>query len=167
MKKYSAGRLLVYLGLLTALEIVLSRFASINTFNLKIGFGFVPIVAAAIMFGSISAAVVAGLGDFVGAVAFPVGPYFFGFTLSAAICGIIRGVCLYKKRSVIRSLIAAFVCQMIIGLFLNTFWISVLYGTAFWANFYVRLPQCGALFAVEAVVSYVLQTPLIKLRGVL
>ena len=54
-------RTLTSLALLTALEIVLSRFLSINAWNIKIGFSFVPIVVAALLFGPLEAGIVAAL----------------------------------------------------------------------------------------------------------
>ena len=78
MKKEDIRRM-SYLAMMTALEIVLSRFLSINAWNLKIGFSFVPVVAAAMMFGPISAVIVAALGDFLGAILFPSGPFFMDY----------------------------------------------------------------------------------------
>ena len=49
---------LTTLAMLTAIEIVLSRFLSINAWNIKIGFSFVPIVVAAILYGPIAAGIV-------------------------------------------------------------------------------------------------------------
>lgn len=74
MKKIST-KVLTTLGVLIATEVVLSRFLSINAWNIKIGFNFVPIAIAAILYGPIAAGAVAGIGDFLGAVLFPIGPY--------------------------------------------------------------------------------------------
>lgn len=41
------------IGILVAMEIILARF-SIHTWNIKIGFSFVPIVVAAILYGPIA-----------------------------------------------------------------------------------------------------------------
>lgn len=74
--------LLVTLGALTALQIILSRFLSISVWNLKLGLSFLPVAAAAILYGPLPAAAVAAVGDLGGAVLFPIGPYFPGFTLT-------------------------------------------------------------------------------------
>ena len=87
MSKKIPVRTVVYLGVLTALEIVLSRFLSISAWNIKIGFSFVPIAAAAMLFGPLPAAVAAALGDLLGAILFPIGPYFPGFTVTAFLTG--------------------------------------------------------------------------------
>ena len=42
VKKFDTS-MIVYIGVLTAMEIVLNRFLSINAWNLKIGFSFVPV----------------------------------------------------------------------------------------------------------------------------
>ena len=70
------------LGILVAAEIIFARF-SIHTWNLKIGFSFVPIVIAAVLYGPIAGGMVAAIGDVISAFLFPVGAYFPGFTLTA------------------------------------------------------------------------------------
>ena len=42
---------LTYMGLLVALQVILSRFFSINAWNFKIGFSFLPIAVAGMFFG--------------------------------------------------------------------------------------------------------------------
>ena len=144
--------MIVYLGLLTAIEIILSRFFSINTWNLKIGFSFVPIVLAAMLFGPIPAGIVAALGDFLGAILFPIGAYFPGFTLTAFITGCVFGSLLYRKPGWKRILLAVTVNQLLLSLILNSFWISVLYGSPYLPLLYTRVFQCAILGAVQMVV---------------
>lgn len=151
MKKFDT-KLFVTIGMLTAVHIVLSRFLSINAWNLKIGFAFVPVFLAARLYGPIPAALVGGLGDFLGAVLFPIGPYFPGFTLSCALTGVVFGVLLHKKQSVPR--IAAAVClnQLGISLCVTTLWISILYGSPYLPLLATRVLQCAVLIPVEFLV---------------
>ena len=83
---------LTLMGLLIALEIVLSRFLSINAWNIRIGFSFVPIAAAGMLLGPIPAGIVAAAADILGATLFPSGPFFPGFTLTAFLTGTLLGV---------------------------------------------------------------------------
>ena len=152
----SKTRLIVYLGVLTAMEIVLSRFLSISAWNVKIGFSFVPVAAAAMLFGMLPAAVVAALGDFLGAILFPIGPYFPGFTLTAFLTGIVWGFFLRKERTVLRVLAAVAVNQLILSLLLNSLWISVLYSSPYPALLATRLVQCAILGPVQFVVILLL-----------
>ena len=84
-------------GIFLALLIVLNRFVSIKTPLLVISFSYVPIMVSAILLGPKYSTIIAALGDFIGAILFPFGTYFPGFTFSAALTGLIYGVFLYKK----------------------------------------------------------------------
>lgn len=142
---------LVMIGLLIALEIVLSRFVSISAWNIKIGFAFVPLIIAAIELGPIKAGVVGAIADFLGAVLFPIGPYFPGFTLTSFLNGVIFGVCLHKKQTYSRILTSVVIKQFILSLFLNTLWISILYGVHYKALFITRIMQCIIVAPVEII----------------
>ena len=139
----------VSLGVLTALEIVLSRFLSINAWNLKIGFSFLPVAAAGMLFGPLAGGVVGALGDFLGAVLFPIGPYYPGFTLTAFLTGCVYGLFLRDNRGFPRVLGAVLVQQVVLSLFLNTLWISLLYGTPYGTLLVSRLVQCAVLVPIQ------------------
>ena len=145
-------RMLTTLALLTAIEIVLSRFLSISMWNIKIGFSFVPVVAAAILYGPLAAGIVGALADFVGALLFPIGAYFPGFTLTAFLMGAVFGLFLKKEQNLPRAAAAAGINQFILGLFLNTFWISLLYGSPYLPLLSTRVMQSALLTAVQVVV---------------
>ena len=144
-------RMLTTLALLTAIEIVLSRFLSVNAWNIKIGFSFVPVVVAAILYGPIAAGIVAALGDFVGAILFPIGTYFPGFTLTAFLTGCVFGLFLHKKQSWPRIIAAVGINQLVLSLFLNTLWISILYGSPYGPLLATRVVQCLILTAVQLI----------------
>ena len=145
-------RTIVTLSLLTALEIVLNRFLSINAWNIKIGFSFVPVVIGAMLYGPLGGAVVGALGDFIGALLFPIGPYFPGFTLTAFLMGAVFGLLLKKVRTVSRVLAAVGINQFILSLFLNTLWISLLYGSPYVPLLATRLVQAVVLTVAQIVV---------------
>lgn len=148
-KKIWNIRSLVIMAVLVSAEIVLSRFLSFSTWNLKIGFAFVPVVLAAMLLGPVRAAIVGGMADFLGAILFPIGAYFPGFTLTAALVGLVYGLFLYKKQTFLRVLCAVGINQLILSLFLNTYWISVLYDSAYQALLVTRLTQCAILIPVQ------------------
>ena len=132
MSKNTQGKMfttekLTILALLTALQVVLGNLIQIPLLGKQFNFGYLPIIAAAALLGPVPAAIVGGLGDFIGAHLFPAGAYFPGFTLTSAIVGILYAVPLYKKQPCwIRAAIAA-VLGMIPNLFLNSLWLSMLY----------------------------------------
>lgn len=160
IKKTFDIRELAVLGVLTALEIVLSRFCSISAWNLKIGFSFVPVALAAMLYGPLESGIVGALGDFIGAILFPIGAYFPGFTLTAFLTGVVFGLFLRKKQSALRILEAVAVNQLALSLLLNTLWISILYSSPFRVLLMTRAVQCTVLgpiqFAVLGVMARVL-----------
>ncbi|MBQ8029288.1 MAG: folate family ECF transporter S component [Clostridia bacterium] len=142
---------LVCVALLTALQVVLSRFLSIQLWNLKIGFSFVPVIIAARLFGPLSSVAVYAMGDLIGTFLFPTGPFFPGFTLTAAVSGLIYGVFLGKKFSAVRVVGAAVLNQLICSLLMNSFWIAYTSGTTFTAMLSVRWPQSLGMCIVQIV----------------
>ncbi len=165
-------------ALLIAAEVVLNRFVSINTMGLKIGFAFVPPTLAAIMFGPWMSAAVWGLSDLIGAILFPIGPYHPGFTACAVLMGVISGFLLnpdfagklLKKKNggpvpPIRSrvrifpnvVVTVFFNCLVLGLTVNTVWISQLYGSRpWWGWFLYRLGEYAILVPVEIVIIPIL-----------
>lgn len=163
MKKQKT-QMIVMAGVLIALHVILSRFCSINAWNLKIGFAIVPIFVAACFYGPVFAGVVGALGDFMGAILFPIGAYFPGFTLTCFLTGILLGLLLHKKKSIPRILCAVLINELILGLLVNTLWISILYGSPFVPLIATRVIQCGIMIPVEFVVIYAMSKMLIHIR---
>jgi len=125
-------RTIVHVALLIALEVVLTRFCSINTTIVRIGFGFVPVAVCAMMYGPVWAGCAGALADIAGALLFPTGPFFPGFTVSAALTGVVFGLFLVKKKESDAYLVYAVLVNCVgISLLLSTYWLSVLTGTAY------------------------------------
>ncbi len=153
MKEYFSidTQALVTMGLLIAIEIVLTRFVSIQAWNLRIGFGFLPIAIAGMMLGPVRAGIMAALADIIGAILFPSGTFFPGFTVTALLVGMIYGIFLYKKTDTWRMLVAVVIHQCILSLFVNTLWLSILYGSPYWPLFTTRIVQTAIMLPVEII----------------
>ena len=149
---------MVILGLMLAIEIVLSRFLSIQTATMKLAFNFIPVALVALMYGPIYAGCVAGLGDFIGAMLFQIGPYFPGYTLSAFLSGIIYGLFLYgRKATVLRSFLAALCSLTVCSLGLNSLWIYLTTsGVTLIGLMPQRLVQYAVMLAMQTIVVAVL-----------
>lgn len=157
-------KMLVVLALLVALNLVLGRFCSFFIWSNKIGFGFVPVFVAAYLYGPLAGGMVGALGDLLSAILFPIGPYFPGFTATAFLTGVLFGLLLYHKQSVLRTLAAVLVNQLVLGLVVNTFWIAYLYGSSFGALLVTRAIQSAILLVLEFAVILFLQKTLFR-RG--
>ena len=151
MSKFNTKKLIT-LSVLVAMDVVLTRFLSINAWNTRIGFGFVPMVIAAMMYGPLSAGIVAALADFIGAILFPTGPYFPGFTFSVFLMGIVFGLFLYKDRSFWRVVVSVLITQFVISLFLTKYWVSCLYGANYKALLATRVVQSAIISAAQIIV---------------
>ncbi len=112
--------------------IVLGRILSIRTTIITIGFSFVPIMLGAIILGPKYSTFIATISDIIGALLFPTGNYFFGFTISAFFTGLTYGILLYRKEFnidksfIIRLIISTIIVTGIINGILNTVWIVMI-----------------------------------------
>jgi len=155
-QKFSNTHRLVIMALLVAISVILSRFLSIAAWNLKIGFAFVPIALAGILLGPVPAAIVAGLADLIGAILFPFGQFFPGFTFTAVVNGLLFGIFLYKKSNFKNIVMASVITQILGSLLLNTLWISIMYGAPFGALLPTRIMQACIMTVVEIIVIRIL-----------
>lgn len=152
---------MIHVAVLVALEVVLSRFLSIPTQFMKIGFAFVPLAVCGMLFGPWWAFLAGGLSDFIGAILFPIGPYFPGFTLSNALVGLMFGYCLYQKFSGWKHIAKAVVVNnFVISLFISTYWLHLLYGSPYLGLLPTRLAQNCVMIVLEFVVIRLIQKPI-------
>ncbi len=158
------GQWITMLGFCLAMELILARFLSLHTMNLKIGLSFLPLAVAGFWGGPLAGGLVGALGDLIGATLFPVGPYFPGFTLSAFLDGVVYGVCFQHGIDRKHIFLAAAIVQLGISLGLNTFWLTVLFQTPWQAMVALRLFQCGVEFVLKCVLLSVV-LPLLQKRG--
>ena len=128
-------------------------------------FGFLPIAAAGALMGPVAAAVVGALGDFFGAHLFPQGAYFAGFTLTNIVVGVAYGLLLHVHRPGWVRVILATVAVSLCNLFLNSFWLSLLYASrAYWGWVGVRASTYLFEAPVQAVLTYFTLRGLQKLK---
>lgn len=155
------AKTIAVMGVLIAMEVVLSRFLSISAWNIKIGFSFVPLVLAAMLLGPVKAGIVGALGDFLVATLLPIGPYFPGFTLTSFLMGVVFGIFLYKKQSPMKITSAVAINQLVLSLLLNTYWISKLYGSPFRLLYITRIWQTALLVPVQLLVTLIISKVLV------
>lgn len=135
-----------------ALEVVLSRFLSIPIgTTLKFGFNFVPICVAAYLYGPVASLIVGGLGDFLGAVMFPSNTFYYGFTLTALLTGLIFGLFLHKKYNFVRILLSVLIVQIALTIFLDALWFNIYYGSPYTVMLATRAIKAGVMVVVQCV----------------
>ena len=141
---------LVQTALLIALEIILSRFLSISTPIVKIGFSFLPIAVIAILHGPFYAAAGWALADIIGALLFPIGGYFPGFTLTALLSGLVYGVALHRHdKNIWRTVTAVLLVLLLLDLGLNTLWLVIITGKGYLALLPTRVVKCVIMLPIQ------------------
>lgn len=141
---------LVVCGMMVAVDVVLARLASLNTTTERLGLSLFAVAIVAYLYGPIAAMLVHGLSDLIGAMLFPNGPIFLGFTLTAALIGLIYGLCFYHKKS-LWWIVLAVGTQVVCTLCLNTLWLSILYDKGFLVFLPGRLIQAAIVTPVQLV----------------
>ena len=155
-------------AMLLSILIVLSRFFSIKSSFLVISFSFIPMMLAAIYLGPKYAAIIAALGDLVGAILFPFGAYFPGFTISSAMIGFVYGIFLYKKpeenrkdfKFIIQLIISSILVLGGIKMLLESVFLNVLYGKAYLAIIASRLVTELVMIPVQVITIFILEKAL-------
>ena len=152
VNKKNLTKQLCALALLIAVGGVLGRLVPVlSVWNTKIEFSFVAVMLAACIAGPVGGLVTGALIDFIGAILLPTGPYFPGFTATAALTGLVFGLLLYKKCNLGRIVIAVLSTQLVCGFLLNTLFISILYTKAFTVLLATRAIQVVVMSVIEIV----------------
>lgn len=149
--KKSTTQKIVMMAILIAMQVVLSRFLSINLQYLKIGFSFIPLMFASYLYGPAGGVIVAVVSDLVGAIAFPSGQFFLGFTVTAALTGFIYGVAFYKNCTTPKIVAGVIANEVICSLLLNTLWLSIMYTSAFTVLLTTRIWQILVMTVIQIV----------------
>ncbi len=153
MDKRSATTRLVVIAFLIALEIILTRFCSINTPILRIGFGFLPVAMIGILYGPVWAAIGYAIGDILGMMIFPSGVYFPGFTVTAVLTGFVFGFFLHNKEKITWKTVlpASLIIILVLNLCLDTLWLSIMFGDAFIALLPTRIVKCVVMLPIHLI----------------
>ncbi len=160
----SKSKKIVLSGLLLAILIVFSRFVSIKTPILVISFSYIPIMLSAILLGPKYSTAIAGLGDLIGALLFPFGAYFVGFTITSALSGLVYGLLLYSKDGkyfkgknlIIRLIISSIIVLGIIDLPIYSLMIHFLYSKAFMSVLLSRATLKVCMLPIQVITIYFL-----------
>ncbi len=156
LHEFTVTKNLVLCGLMAALAIVLSMVASISIGPyVKIGFSGLPNRIVEFLFGPVVGCIFGGALDLLKFMIKPDGPFFFGFTFNVMLAGLIYGCLLYHKPlSIKRIVIAEFLVKLIVNCGLNTLWISMLYGKAFFVLLPMRLLKNVIMLPIDSAIVF-------------
>jgi Protein of unknown function (DUF1393). len=151
-------------ALLLAADVVLTRLLALNTPVMKIGLGFSAVALCAMLYGPWWAALTAGLGDLLGALLFPTGAYFPGFTLTAACTGLLFGLCLYRKPARWGyPALASLLNTLLVSYLANTAMICYITGNSYAVMLSARAVQLAVMLPVQfLVLGWLTRSPTVK-----
>jgi ECF transporter S component (folate family) len=149
-------RVFVFSGLLIAMNVILTHMLGLMiTPTIRVSFGFLPVAFTSMLFGPIVGSVAAAAGDVIGALSFPQGQFFPGFTLSAFLGGAIYAFFLYKKpKTILRIALAVLCISLVVDAGLNTFWLTILYGKGFFILLPGGLVKIALMFPIQTAMIY-------------
>ena len=156
LHEFTVTKNLVLCGLMAAIAIVLSMVASISIGPyVKIGFSGIPNRIVEFLFGPVVGCIFGGALDLLKFMIKPDGPFFFGFTFNVMLAGLIYGCLLYHNPlSIKRIVIAEFLVKLIVNCGLNTLWISMLYGKAFFVLLPMRLLKNVIMLPIDSAIVF-------------
>ncbi len=151
-------RNLAICAMLLALRIVLGFFSNALLLvfpDVKIGFNFLPVAIAAILFGPIPAGIIGGVGDIISFIISPMGAYFPGWTINEILIGLVYGFFFYKKDFKIPHIIISEVINLcFIVIPLGSLWMYIQANKAFWPMMLTRSIESLISFPLEVIIIY-------------
>lgn len=136
-------RKLVFLALMVAMNVVLSRLSIQLSSEIRLSIvGFLPMAMAGMLLGPLSGGLTGALGDIVNYVLFThvYGAYFPGYTLTALLSGLWYGWMLHNHKLTWPRAILTILPVIVLGeMGLNSVWVYMMYSKTFWAKLPLRL----------------------------
>lgn len=155
---------LVGMAMLIALSVVLSFFSFQVSDSLKIGPGFLVTALLGMLYGPVAGGIAAGAANLIKFFIKPTGAFFFGYTLTAILGGVVYGLFFYKKRINLWRAISAKTCvNLFLNSILNTYWIAVTGGKAMGVLILPRLMKNLIALPLEIIMLYVVLTLVVKI----
>lgn len=189
-REFKNLRSLVLAALLLAIYIVLAVFVSMQvTDTLRISTGFIAQILTGVLFGPVMGTVSALVGDTLQLLIKPTGAWFYGWSLNAALTGLVYGIAFYGRlprrstssdvtgtsgkrpgflmkflaldlKFLLRTLIAVTIVHMFINALLGTYWCTVVYGKHFMIYFSTRFIKNLVEIPVNTIMTYYLMRAL-------
>lgn len=164
---------LVHAGILIAISIVLTRFASFMlTPYIRLGFGPIPIYLGGILLGPWTGALIGGLADIIGFWFNTFGAALPNPLISlASVCrGLLPPLFLKltgKKGLSFRStLISVILTEIVAGLLLTTYGLTMIYKVPFTVLLLPRLVSTSMLVVIYSILIYPIATKLLSMRAI-
>ena len=157
---------IITLSMLIAVALVLNLFASIQiSDSLRLSFGFIATAIMGMLYGPICAGLSAGIVDILQFFLKPSGEFFPGYTLTAILSGVLYGIFLYKNKTTLsRIILVKCIINIFLHLILNSYWLTFLYGYAFWAKIPGRIIKNLGMLPIEIFLLALLLPSIVQIQ---
>ncbi len=168
VKAYFTPKRIAYLGIMTALAVITNIFSiTVNSGANSISFNYVICSLAGVFFGPVSGGIVGLLGDLIGCLISPKGPFNPFIMLSSALIGVLSGLAfMLPKVNVYFKLLIAYVFIFVVcTLGFNTFGLWFYYAKgkkSFLVYLIGRAPFQAINVVINLAITYALYFPLKK-----
>lgn len=165
-----------YVAVMSALCFIFNTVTLYPVNYIAISFLMTIGIVSGFMLGSKSAFLVCFIGDLLGAMIFPSGPYNPIIGIASGLMGFIPGVIFerFKWNNVIKVIVSAFCCLIVCTYFINTFGLWFMYSSGFWfqpksgtktffAYLFIRMPWQTLVMVGNAVLSVLIVKQLERL----
>ena len=151
-------RVVTFCGMMCAAAMALNMVASVSLGPyIRIGFSGLPNQVVAYLFGPAVGGIFGAALDIIKYLIKPEGAFFPGFTVSAALGGIIYGAFLYRRKLAIARVFAAqLTVKVFVNLLLNTLWLNMLYGKGFMAILPGRVVSNAVMLPIDTAIMFLM-----------
>ncbi len=158
LREFKNLRNVVFCGMMAAIAIILGYVATIRIGQyIRIGFSGLPNQVVDYLFGPAIGAMFGAALDIIKWFLQPTGDFFPGFTISAALGGIIYGFAFYKKNvTVLRVFSAQLIVKIFVNICLNSLWLKMLYDQAILALLPGRILSNAIMLPIDTFITYVM-----------
>ncbi|MBE5843076.1 MAG: folate family ECF transporter S component [Butyrivibrio sp.] len=156
LKEFQSLRTIVFCGMMAAIAVILGYVATIRIGQyIRIGFSGLPNQVVDYLFGPAIGAIFGAALDVIKWFLQPSGDFFPGFTISAALGGIIYGFAFYKKNvSLPRVFVAQLIVKVFVNIGLNSLWLKMLYDQAILALLPGRILSNAIMLPIDTFITY-------------
>lgn len=157
---------LAFIGMLTAVSVVLARFLGFYPMQgVRISFECVPILLAGIWLGPLAGGFVGGLADLLGSIISGLG-FYPPLILTPIFVGVLSGLLarfsFFADKNIWKLVVLMLFTEIVCNLFWGTLPLSWLYETPYWTLIGVRLPWKLIIAAADSVFVVLLHRALYR-----
>lgn len=168
-EKLKDTKYLALIAIFIAMKTIVSMYVIPVSDNLHIAFTFLFVAVESSIIGPVAAIVSGAITDIISFIAFPKGPFFFGYTLSSMLGSFIYALFFYRKKITFPKILCAkALVNYGVNVLLGSLWSKMLYSKGYLYYASTSLIKNTLLLPIEVIALYFIfryLTPYLKKRN--